>query len=94
MPGARAGAIVRDGGTQGREGNDAIVVEGYGNGLYVCPASASPPRSTSFSSAGRRRQRRADRDRQRKLPLRLPRVLRPTALDLASFRRAAAATTC
>ena len=74
--------------SQGGAGNDTLIV-GYGdnNALEVCPASGSPPRSTSFPSAGRRRRRHADGGRRRRQlfdggrrrqrPLRLPRVCPP-----------------
>ena len=82
------------------EDDDTLTATGVGadisyrNRLHVCPASALPVALDLVSSAGRRGQRRTDRDRLGTCtPRRLPRVFPTTALDLVFFRRAATATT-
>jgi hypothetical protein len=60
--------------------------------LSIAPRPPYPSLSTLFPSAGRQRRRHAGSGRLQ-LPLRLPRVLLPTAPDLVFSRRAATTPT-
>ena len=68
---------------QGGDGDDVLIVNGDFNDLEVCPASASPPLPTSFSSAGRGRRRLVHGQRLRQLRLWVRALSLPTDVDEA-----------